>query len=149
MSYVNNMSYLNDMISVNNMTYVINMRYENNMSYVNNMSYANNKSYVNNMSYVFRLYKLRKLYEHFYESLKNLFFVFKKFGIFCWYIRIENLNYKNENIKIKFSKIMREKQFLKEKNNLLELEKDFMELKDMELKDREVKIKREIEEILF
>ena len=44
---------------------------------------------------------------------------------------------------------MREKQFLKEKNNLLELEKDFMELKDMELKDREVKIKREIEEILF
>ena len=44
---------------------------------------------------------------------------------------------------------MREKQFLKEKNNLLELEKDFMELKDIELKDREVKIKREIEEILF
>ena len=44
---------------------------------------------------------------------------------------------------------MREKQFLKEKNNLLELQKDFMELKDIELKDREVKTKREIEEILF
>ena len=43
---------------------------------------------------------------------------------------------------------MRENQFLKEKNNLLELQKDFMELKDIELKDREVKIKREIEEIL-
>ena len=44
---------------------------------------------------------------------------------------------------------MREKQFLKEKNNLLELQKDFMELKDIELKGREVKIKREIEEIFF
>ena len=43
---------------------------------------------------------------------------------------------------------MRENQFLKGKNNLLELQKDFMELKDIELKDREVKIKREIEEIL-
>ena len=43
---------------------------------------------------------------------------------------------------------MRENQFLKEKNNLLELQKDFMELKDIESKDREVKIKREIEEIL-
>ena len=43
---------------------------------------------------------------------------------------------------------MRENQFLKEKNNLLELQKDFMEFKDIELKDREVKIKREIEEIL-
>ena len=43
---------------------------------------------------------------------------------------------------------MRENQFLKEKNNLLELQKDFMKLKDIELKDREVKIKREIEEIL-
>ena len=43
---------------------------------------------------------------------------------------------------------MRENQFLKEKNNLLELQKDFMKLKDIESKDREVKIKREIEEIL-
>ena len=35
------------------------------------------------------------------------------------------------------------------KNSLLELEKDFMELKDRELKDREEKIKREIEELSY
>ena len=40
-------------------------------------------------------------------------------------------------------------QFLKVKKNLLELEKDFIELKDIELKDREVKIKREVEELFF
>ena len=38
---------------------------------------------------------------------------------------------------------------MKVKNSLLELEKDFMELKDKELKDREVKIKRETEELFF
>ena len=35
------------------------------------------------------------------------------------------------------------------KNCLLELEKDFIELKDSELTDRDVKIKREIEELPF
>ena len=40
-------------------------------------------------------------------------------------------------------------QFLNVKNNLLELEKYFIKLKDKELKDREVKIKREIEELFF
>ena len=35
---------------------------------------------------------------------------------------------------------MRENQFLKVKNSLLELEKDFIELKDIELKDRKAKI---------
>ena len=40
-------------------------------------------------------------------------------------------------------------QFLNVKNSLLELEKDFIKLKDKELKDREVKIKREIEEVFF
>ena len=44
---------------------------------------------------------------------------------------------------------MRKNQFLNVKNNLLELEKDFIKLKDKELKDREVKIKREIEELFF
>ena len=38
---------------------------------------------------------------------------------------------------------------LKIKNSLLELEKDFIELKDRELKDREVNIKIEIEELFF
>ena len=45
---------------------------------------------------------------------------------------------------------MRKNQFVKVKNRLLKLEKDFIELKDIELKDgelkdREAKIKREIE----
>ena len=46
-------------------------------------------------------------------------------------------------------KILRENQFLKVKNSLLELEKDFIELKDRELKDREVIIKRETKELFF
>ena len=40
-------------------------------------------------------------------------------------------------------------QFLKVRNSLLELEKGFVELKDIEMKDVEVKIKREIEQLLF
>ena len=62
---------------------------------------------------------------------------------------MENPNYKNKNIERKFLKIIRKNQFLKVKNSLLELEKDFVELKDIELKDREIKIKREIEELFF
>ena len=42
---------------------------------------------------------------------------------------------------------MQNNQFLRVKNILLELEKDFTELKDIELTDRKVKIKREIEEL--
>ena len=49
---------------------------------------------------------------------------------------------------------MRKNQFVKVKNSLLKLEKDFIELKDIELKDRELKdreakIKREIEQLFF
>ena len=40
-------------------------------------------------------------------------------------------------------------QLVKVKNSLLELEKDFIKLKDWEWKDREVKIKREIEELFL
>ena len=58
-------------------------------------------------------------------------------------------NYKNENTEKKYLKTMQKIQFLKVKNSLLELEKDFIELKDIELKDREVKIKREIEGLFF
>ena len=39
---------------------------------------------------------------------------------------------------------MQKNQFLKVKNCLLELEKDFIEQKDVELKDRDVKTKKEI-----
>ena len=42
---------------------------------------------------------------------------------------------------------MRKNQCWKVKNNLSELGKDFIELKDIELKGREIKIKREIEEL--
>ena len=62
---------------------------------------------------------------------------------------MENPNYKNNNTERKFLKIMQKNKFLKVKNSLLELEKDFIELKDIELKEREVNIKREIEELFF
>ena len=61
-----------------------------------------------------------------------------------------NQSYKNENIETIYLNIMQKNQFLKVKNNLLELEKDFIDLKDIELKDRVIKIKKEIEkEIVF
>ena len=44
---------------------------------------------------------------------------------------------------------MQKNQFLKVKNSLLELEKGFIKLKDRQLKDREVKIKREIQELFL
>ena len=44
---------------------------------------------------------------------------------------------------------MEKNQFLKVKGSLLELEKYFIELKDRELEDREVKTKREIEQLSF
>ena len=65
--------------------------------------------------------------------------------MFFKYRRMENLNSNNENIERKYLNNMRKNQFLKVKNGLLELEKDFIELKDRELKDREAKIKTEIE----
>ena len=56
---------------------------------------------------------------------------------------MEKLNYKDRNMERKYLK-MWENQFLKVRNSLLELEKDFIELKDIE-----VKIKREIKEFFF
>ena len=44
---------------------------------------------------------------------------------------------------------MQKNQFLKVINNLLEFEKDFIELKDIELKGIEVKITRVIKELIF
>ena len=52
---------------------------------------------------------------------------------------MENLSYKNEDRK--YMNNMQNKQFLKIRNSLFELERDFIELKD-----REVKIKGETEE---
>ena len=48
---------------------------------------------------------------------------------------------KNENIEIKYIKNMQKSQFLKVKISDLELEKDFVELKDKEIRDRELKLK--------
>ena len=42
---------------------------------------------------------------------------------------MENLNYKNENIERKFLENMQKDHFLMVMNSLLELEKDFIELK--------------------
>ena len=62
---------------------------------------------------------------------------------------MENPNYKNENIDRKYLKIMRKNQLFKGKTQILELEKDFIDLKDIELNDREIRIDRDIEELFF
>ena len=64
-------------------------------------------------------------------------------------MRMENPYYKNENNDRKYLNNTWKNQFWKIKNGILELERDFIELKGRELKDREVKIKREIEEIFL
>ena len=50
---------------------------------------------------------------------------------------MENSNYKNENIETKYLNNMRKNQSFKVKNSILELETDFIELKNRELKNRE------------
>ena len=62
------------------------------------------------------------------------------------YIRMENQDYKNENIEKKYEEKKRKNQFIRVENSLLELEKHFTELEDIELKDKKEKIiKKEIE----
>ena len=53
---------------------------------------------------------------------------------------MENPSFKSKNIERKYLSNTQNNQFLKVKNSLLELEKDFIDLKDRELKDIEVKI---------
>ena len=63
---------------------------------------------------------------------------------------MENPNYKNENTEKNYLNNVEKSQFLKvKKNHSLELEKLFTELNHCELKDREVKIKREREELFL
>ena len=79
-----------------------------------------------------------------------MFAVFKIFSKnFREYIRMENPSYKNENIERKYLNNMGKNQFLQVNNSLLELEKDFIELKDRKFKQSEVKMKGEIEELFF
>ena len=59
---------------------------------------------------------------------------------FCEYKRMKNLDYKNKNIDTIYLTNIKKNEFLKVNNSLLELGKNFMELKDRELKDREEKI---------
>ena len=61
------------------------------------------------------------------------------------YIRVENLNYKKENIEEKYLKNIQKKV----RNCFLELGKDFIKFKDREFQDRVVKIKGELEELFF
>ena len=61
---------------------------------------------------------------------------------------MENLNYENESMERKYLKMWKN-QFLKVQNRLLEIEKDFIELKDIELKDINVEINRELKELFF
>ena len=100
------------------------------------MSYADYMSYVDYMNYASRLYQFYEsciLYEYFMNCLKItwnhlklveitwsiIFSVFKKFEVFAR-IRMENSNYKNENIERKYLKNIQKYQFLKFKNSLLE-----------------------------
>ena len=60
---------------------------------------------------------------------------------------MENQDYKDKNIEKKYLENTQNYQFLKVKNSLLELENDFIGLKDRELKDRKEIIKGEIEDL--
>ena len=62
---------------------------------------------------------------------------------------MQKWNYNNENNERKHLNIMQKNQMLRVKNSLLDLEIDIIDLKDIGLRDREIKIKREIEELFF
>ena len=65
---------------------------------------------------------------------------------------MENLKYSksgNENNEVKYLNNTQRNKFLKVKNSVLELENDFIGLKDGELQDRELKIKKEIKELFL
>ena len=57
--------------------------------------------------------------------------------------RLGHQNYKNENTETKYLNNIRKSRTLKVKNSLLELKKDFKELRDRELKDRGIKIRKD------
>ena len=57
--------------------------------------------------------------------------------------RLGHQNYKNKNTETKYLNNIRKSRTLKVKNSLLELKKDFKELRDRELRDREIKIRKD------
>ena len=62
---------------------------------------------------------------------------------------MENQTIRTKILRGKHLKYMLNNAFLKVKYNLLELEKDFIELDEIELKDRETKIKRETKKLFL
>ena len=62
---------------------------------------------------------------------------------------MENQTIRTKILRGKHLKYMLNNAFLKVKYNLLELEKDFLELDEIELKDREIKIKRETKKLFL
>ena len=81
----------------------------------------------------------------------NIIFSFKFFKLkfVLIYVRAENQTIRMKVLREKYLRNYLNNQFLKVRNNLLELQKDFIELNDIELKDREIKIKTEIQKLFF
>ena len=63
--------------------------------------------------------------------------------------RLGHQIYKNENTETKYLNNIRKSRTLKVKNSLLELKKDFKELRDRELRDIEIKIRKDFLNQLF
>ena len=63
--------------------------------------------------------------------------------------RLGHQIYKNENTETKYLNNIRKNRTLKVKNSLLELKKDFKELRERELRDREIKIRKDFLNQLF
>ena len=62
---------------------------------------------------------------------------------------MENWSDKKKNNEKKYLETVIMNNFLKTKNSLFKLEQDFIKLKEAELKDREIRIKKEIEELFI
>ena len=98
------------------------------MIYVNYMSYVNYMGYVSYMSYILSQNHLKLLD---FTCFRYNFFILKFLLYNFWEnARMKNPDYKKETIEIKYLNKVRENQFLKIKNSLLEIEKDFIELKE-------------------
>ena len=63
--------------------------------------------------------------------------------------RLGHQNDKNKNTETKYLNNIRKSRTLKVKNSLLELKKDFKELRDRELRDIEIKIRKDFLNQLF
>ena len=62
---------------------------------------------------------------------------------------LRHQSYRTEHTEMNYLYNTRKNSIIKIKKNVLELERDFEELKDRELRDREIKLRKEIEELFF